>query len=124
MIKTNTTNKQTTTMTTYKQVLVYTGYAAFGIERVDEIRASSLEGATKIAEDQLLQVLLEEDDDEIDEEFFGNGRVEFGIGVVDAGEENVIVVIDESHPLFHRVDDYENWSEEEFDEWVQFMDGF
>lgn len=110
----------------YKSVLVYTGYAENGIENVAEFQATSLLDAVLAVEQNQLDEMLE-NDEELNEdwykEFFGKGRLSSseGVGIVNAGEENVLLVFDENNKWFGLVDSFETWTEELYEEWCKFL---
>jgi len=116
-----TTNK--TEMKNYKSVTVYTGYGENGIENVWNFQSTSLTAATKLIEDNQISEMMndEEWDEDFYIEFFGQGRIEGGVGIVNDGEENIILVIEEGNVWFDKVDSYLEWSDELFEEWNKFL---
>jgi len=116
-----TTNK--TEMKNYKSVTVYTGYGENGIENVWNFQSTSLTAATKLIEDNQISEMMndEEWDEDFYIEFFGQGRIEGGVGIVNDGEENIILVIEEGNVSFDKVDSYLEWSYELFEEWNKFL---
>jgi hypothetical protein len=112
----------------YKAVLVYTGYNENSVVHAESVQASDVEVA--------MNLLLERDkrnNEECFEEFqefeqymndfFGHGRVINGVGVSEAGEENCWIVLPEGHKFYDLVSiDSEEWSNEQWDQWLEFMD--
>lgn len=116
--------KNEMTLMKYKSVLVYTGYAENGVEKVKTFSATSLLDATMLVEECQLDRMLE-DDNGLDEdwynEFFGNGRVVNGVGFVESGEENVTLVLGEFNEWFDKVDSFDTWSDELYAKWNEFL---
>lgn len=112
------------TLMKYKSVLVYTGYAENGVEKVKTFSATSLLDATMLVEECQLDRMLEDDnglDEDYYNEFFGNGRVVNGVGFVESGEENVTLVLGEFNEWFDKVDTFDTWSDELFAKWNEFL---
>lgn len=103
---------------TFKEVLVYTGYGEFGVENVETFVAANLQDAVKLVEKKLLDSF--EGDPESYEEFYGQGSIKNGIGSVQSGEENVILVFGEDSIWFDRFDhDWTKWSDDVWNEWLE-----
>jgi hypothetical protein len=116
-----TTNK--TEMKNYKSVTVYTGYGENGIENVFNFQSTSLTAATELVEDNQISEMINDEDwnEEFYNEFFGQGRVVDGVGIVNDGEENIMLVIEKGNVWFDKVDSYLEWSDELFQEWNEFL---
>ena len=111
-------------MKNYKAVAIYTGYAENGIDHVWGIVASDLEAAIKSVEDTQLNEMMEDEDFNQDfyDEFFGNGEVaDDGVGVVGAGEEDIMVIFEEGTYWYSLVDKFPEWNDETFAAWNEFL---
>lgn len=107
--------------------MIYTGYAENGIESVVTFKDTTLQSAVfKVEQIQLDEML--EDDEELDEdyynEFFGHGRVEKGVGLINSGEENLTLVLDETSEWYDKVDTFSTWDDELFEKWNDFLNDF
>ena len=116
-----TTNK--TEMKNYKSVTVSTGSGENGIENVFNFQSTSLTAATELVEDNQISEMINDEDwnEEFYNEFFGQGRVVDGVGIVNDGEENIMLVIEKGNVWFDKVDSYLEWSDELFQEWNEFL---
>ena len=112
----------------YKVVNVYTGYAEFGIENVDNFEsAKTLKEFTKEKGEELVDVIVEEGsygDKEHVEEFFGHSDVEGSLGMVQYGEENVLLIIPEGHSMYSFIKGVHgeyDYTDEENNKWTEYM---
>jgi hypothetical protein len=112
----------------YKAVLVYTGYNENSVEKTELVEASDMEVVMNLLLERDRQANAEcfEKFNEFEQymnDFFGHGRVINGVGVSEAGEENCWIVLPEGHK-FYDLDsiDLEEWSNEQWDQWLEFMD--
>lgn len=110
-------------MKKFKEVLVYTGYNENDIEDVQTFEATDLLKAITVVENAQIDQMAEDWNEDYYNEFFGEGRPSSseGVGVVNAGEENVILVFDENNKWFGLVDSFETWTEELCEEWCKFL---
>jgi hypothetical protein len=116
----------------FKQVLVYTGYNENGIENVEDVEFDNVTQACESRSRRNLTNLLEDDScteeqiTEIWEEFYKSfGTLKDGTGWVSQGEENVFVMIPETHELFEQITGscYDvSYSDEFWNKWMEFMD--
>ena len=119
-------------MKNYKIVNVYSGYSEMSINRgIDEVVGNSLkEVCIELLEEKKDSFIEDgEKDGEVDlsyfEEFVNVWGVKDKIGSVGDGEEGYDLIIEEGNEWYDKVDNYDNWSEEEWNEWVKFnIDGF
>ena len=119
-------------MKNYKIVNVYSGYSEMSINRgIDEVVGNSLkEVCIELLEEKKDSFIEDgEEDGEVDlsyfEEFVNVWGVKDKIGSVGDGEEGYDLIIEEGNEWYDKVDNYDNWSEEEWNEWVKFnIDGF
>ena len=119
-------------MKNYKIVNVYSGYGEMSINRgIDEVVGNSLkEVCIELLEEKKDSFIEDgEEDGEVDlsyfEEFVNVWGVKDKIGSVGDGEEGYDLIIEEGNEWYDKVDNYDNWSEEEWNEWVKFnIDGF
>ena len=114
-------------MNKYNAVLVYTGYGENSVQSVETIEAPDIEVAMNLLLEQDKRVNEEcfdkfEEFKQYIEDFFGHGKVVNGAGFSECGEENCWIVLPEDHRLYETVLNFENWSEEEWDNWIQFID--
>lgn len=108
----------------YKSVLVYTGYAENSIQRLETFEATSLLEAVQLVEQNQLNNMLADNehlDEDFYKEFFGDGRITHGVGIVESGEENVTLVLGEFNEWFDKVSSYDDWSDELNDKWCTFI---
>lgn len=108
----------------FKIVNVYTGYAEFGVEGVDVIHATNISEAAVLAQDNVQEALRDDgaDDAYIQEFYTGFNKLCTGVYQVNNGEENVLLVIAESHELFDQVDQSTTeWTNEQWAEWVRML---
>ena len=112
----------------YKAVLVYTGYNENSVESAEVIGAPNIEDVMYIleqrdrAQNEECFVEFEEFEQYMDE-FFGHGKVVNGVGMSECGEENCWVVLPEGHKFYDLVSiDSGEWSDEQWDQWLEFMD--
>ena len=112
----------------YKAVLVYTGYNENSVERVQRVEASDMEVAMNLLLEQDRQINAEcfekfQEFEQYMNDNFGHGTVINGVGVSGAGEENCWIVLPEGHKFYDLVSiDSEDWSNEQWDQWVDFVD--
>lgn len=119
-------------MKNYKIVNVYSGYSEMSINRgIDEVVGNSLkEVCIELLEEKKDSFIEDgEEDGEVDlsyfEEFVNVWGVKDKLGSVGDGEEGYDLIIEEGNEWYDKVDNYDNWSEEEWNEWVKFnSDGF
>ena len=110
---------------TFKIVNVYTGYAEFSVQSVDTIHAKNISEAAVLAQDNVQEALRDDgaDDDYIKEFYTGFRQLSSKLFMVNNGEENVLLVIAETHELYHLVDHPENeWTNEQWLEWVKVLE--
>jgi hypothetical protein len=109
----------------FKIVNIYTGYAEYGVERVDVINAENISEAAVLAEENVQEALREDGADEsfIQEFFTGIRQLSSKLYMVNNGEENVLLVIAKSHALYDLVDQpQDKWTDEQWADWVQVME--
>ncbi len=112
----------------YKAVLVYTGYNENSIEKVEHVEASDMHVVMNLLLEQDRQVNAEcfEEFQEFEQymnDFFGHGRIINGVEASDAGEEYCWIVLPEGHKFYDLVSiECEEWSNEQWDQWLEFMD--
>ena len=109
----------------FKIVNVYTGYAEYGVQGVEVINAKNIQEAAVLAQDNVQEMLREDGADEshIQEFYTGIRQLSSKLFLVSNGEENVQLVIAESHELYAQVDQPENeWSNEQWAEWVKMLE--
>lgn len=109
----------------FKIVNVYTGYAEFSVQSVDVIHAANISEAAVLAEENIQEALRDDgaDDTYIQEFYTGFRKLCTGIYQVNNGEENVLLVIADSQPLFAQVDrSTTEWTNEQWAEWVKMLE--
>ena len=105
-------------MKNYKIVGVYSGYGEMSIEGVSEVKGRSLK-------DVCIDLLKEkkkifEEDMSYFEEFVNDWGVKGKLGMVGDGEEGFDLIIEEGNEWYEKIDKNDDWSEEEWNEWVSF----
>jgi hypothetical protein len=105
-------------MKNYKIVGVYSGYSEMSIEGVSEVKGKSLK-------DVCIDLLKEkkkmfEEDMSYFEEFVNDWGVKGKLGMVGDGEEGFDLIIEEGNEWYEKIDKNDDWSEEEWNEWVSF----
>lgn len=119
-------------MKNYKIVNVYSGYSEMSINRgIDEVVGNSLkEVCIELLEEKKDSFIEDkEEGEEVDlsyfEEFVNVWGVKDKLGSIGDGEEGYDLIIEEGNEWYDKVDNYDNWSEDEWNEWVKFCsDGF
>lgn len=109
----------------FKIVNVYTGYAEYGVQSVDVIHANNIHEAAVLAQENVHEALRDDeaDDTYIQEFYSGIRQLSSKLLLVNNGEENVLLVIAETHELFHQVDHCTSeWSNEQWAEWVKMLE--
>ena len=106
-------------MKNYKIVGVYSGYGEMSIEGVSEV----VKG--KSLKDVCIDLLKEkkerfEEDMSYFEEFVNDWGVKGKIGCVGDGEEGYDLIFEEGSEWFNKIDNNDDWSEEDWNEWVEF----
>jgi len=101
----------------YKVVGVYSGYGEMSINGVDDVKGNSLK-------DVCISLLEEkkkrfEEDMSYFEEFVNCWGVEGKIGSVGDGEEGYDLVFEEGSEWFEKIDKSDDWSDEEWNEWMK-----
>lgn len=116
----------------YKVVNVYSGYGEFGVESIKVVKGSFIEEVcVKINKESLKSIMKgnkSKEDKVISygfwDEFFNSIKVENkDLGVVGCGEENFYFVFGEGNKYYGKVEEWEKWSNEEWDEWVRYCNG-
>jgi hypothetical protein len=109
----------------FKIVNIYTGYAEYGVESVDIIHAVNISEAAVLAEENVQEALREDGVDEahIAEFHTGVRQLSSKLYLVNNGEENVLLVIAESHALYDQVDQPINeWTNHQWEDWVKVLE--
>ena len=128
--KANIKKRMKTNMRFYKVVNVYTGYSENTVENIDIIINKDVKGACYTTIDDLRGVVLRddegnyiEDNEDFFEEFYNYGEVisNKDYGRVGGGEENMYYILGESNKFYNKVDDFENWNDNEIEEWDNFL---
>ena len=105
-------------MKNYKIVNVYSGYGEMCINGVSNEKGESLQ-------DVCIDLLKEkkkmfEEDMSYFEEFVNDWGVKGKLGSVGDGEEGFDLIVEEGSDWYDKVDGYDDWSEEEWNEWIDF----
>ena len=110
----------------YKVVNVYSGYGEMSINRgIDEVVGNSLkEVCIELLEEKKDSSIENDEDLSYFEEFVNMWFVKDKLGSIGDGEEGYDLIIEEGNEWYDKVDNYDNWSEEEWDKWVKFNDKF
>ena len=109
----------------FKIVNVYTGYAEYGVQSVDIIHAANISEAAVLAQENVHEALRDDraDDTYIQEFFTGFHQLSSKLFMVNNGEENVLLVIVDTHELFDQVDQSTTeWSNHQWAEWVKMLE--
>ena len=113
-------------MKNYKIVNVYSGYGEMSINGVDDVKGKSLkEVCIKLLEEKKKRFEDDngEEGEEVDlsyfEEFVNGWGVEGKIGSVGDGEEGYDLIFEEGGEWFDKLDGYDDWSDEEWNEWMK-----
>ena len=110
-------------MKNYKIVSVYSGYGEMSINGVSNEKSESLK---EVCIDLLKKKkkLFEEEGDDSDmsyfEEFVNSWGVKGKLGSVGDGEEGFDLIVEEGSDWYGKVNGYDDWSENEWNEWVNF----
>jgi hypothetical protein len=111
----------------FKEVIVYTSYAEYSINRgIEMIVTDSLEEAARISRNKT-QIELENQGMSEEElaEFYTNIRVKDGIGaMVDHGEEDIALILPPDNPFFDIVDDERDLYDNHFEKWKEMIESF
>ncbi len=103
----------------YKVVNVYSGYGEMDFNGFDVVEGKSLKDVCiKLLEEKKKRF---EDDDCVSyfEEFVNCWGVEGKIGSVGDGEEGYDLVFEEGSEWFEKIDKSDDWSDEEWNEWMK-----
>ena len=113
----------------YKSVLVHTGYAEswpfsaeYWVEGVRVLKDDNLQSAfDSVKETQFNEML--KDDNTLSEddynEFIGHGRIEKGVGILEIGEETILLVLEETNEWYNKIDNFPDWDDKTFAKWNQ-----
>ena len=115
-------------MTKFKIINVYTGYAENSIQDIElESSELSLHDFTDMVGERLLKNIVDggEFGDESDcKEFFGfSATVDMGsgeVGTVANGEENMLVIVTETHAWYSKA--AYGMNDELYEEWVEYIE--
>jgi len=119
------TNHHSSMKQSFKVVTVYTGYAEYGVEGIEVIHADNISEAAVLAEENIQEALREDGVDEhhIAEFYTGVRQLSSKLYMVNNGEENVLLVIAESHALYAQVDQPINeWTNHQWEDWVKVLE--
>ena len=108
-------------MKNYKVVEVYSGYGEMDINGgVSKVEGSSLKEVCI----NLLKIKKEEfeEDESYFEEFVNVWGVKGKVGSVGSGEEGYDLVFEEGSEWYEKIDKFDSWNEEEWNEWLKLND--
>lgn len=108
-------------MKNFKIVNVYSGYSEMSINSgIDEVMGNSLKEVCIELLEEKKDYSVEEGYLDYFEEFVNVWGVKGKLGTIGDGEEGYDLIIEEGNEWYDKVDNYDNWSEEEWNEWVKF----
>lgn len=106
----------------FKVVGVYSGYNEMSIDGVVLVNWSNSNIQTLVDECfiALKHKFIDNDELEVWNEFSSKGIINEDLGYYGCDEECFNVVIREDNSWYNRLSNYENWTDEEFEEWKEF----
>jgi hypothetical protein len=118
-------------MKNYKSVLVHIGYAEswpfsveYWIEGVRALKDDTLQSAFNSVKKTQFNEMLKDDDSLHEDdynEFLGHGSIEKGVGILQIGEENLLLVLEETNEWYNKIDNFPDWDNETFEKWNEFL---
>jgi len=105
----------------FKVVEVYSGYNEMSINGVVEIKErDNIKGLINELFEALKNKFCNNDETDCWEEFSDKGVISEDIGFYGCDEEGFNLVISENDNWYNRLCNYENWTDDEYNEWREF----
>ena len=105
----------------YKVIEVYSGYNEMSINSDIKIKESNdIKSLIDVLFEELRDKICNDNGDDFWNEFSIKNIVNKDLGYYGCDEEGFNLVIGEDNNWYNRLDNYNNWSDEEYDEWRMF----
>ncbi len=104
----------------YKVINVYSGYNEMSVNSIKEKESNNIDSLINVLFEELRDEMCNNGGDEYWNEFNIKNICNKDLGFYGCDEEGFILVIGENNNWFNRIDNIDNWSEEEFNEWREF----
>lgn len=105
----------------YKVVEVYSGYNEMSISNGIKIKESNdIKSLIDVLFEELKDKICNDGGDDFWNEFSSKGIVNKDLGYYGCDEEGFNLVIGEDNNWYNRLDNYNDWSDKEYDEWRKF----
>jgi hypothetical protein len=104
----------------YKVISVYSGYNEMSVNDVKEKESNNIDSLINVLFEELRDEMCNNRGDEYWNEFSSKDICNKDLGYYGCDEEGFNLIIGENNNWYNRIDNIDNWSEEEFNEWRMF----